>query len=42
MVGKLILEKQASLVNLKQRFEVEQELIHLETTLEAQVGACCQ
>ncbi|KAF9940747.1 hypothetical protein BGZ67_006924 [Mortierella alpina] len=36
MVGRLILEKQASLLNLKQRFEVEQELVHLETTLEAQ------
>ncbi|CAO3572137.1 unnamed protein product [Mortierella alpina] len=36
MVGKLILEKQASLINLKQRFEVEQELVNLETTLEAQ------
>ncbi|KAF9967086.1 hypothetical protein BGZ70_000183 [Mortierella alpina] len=36
MVGKLILEKQASLLNLKQRFAVEQELVYLETTLEAQ------
>ncbi|KAF9273310.1 hypothetical protein BGZ68_001629 [Mortierella alpina] len=36
MVGRLILERQASLLNLQQRFEVEQELVHLETTLEGQ------
>ncbi|KAF9570440.1 hypothetical protein EC968_001776 [Mortierella alpina] len=36
MVGRLILEKQATLLNLKQRFDVEQELVHLETTLEGQ------
>ena len=37
MVGRLILEKQTRLLNLQQRFEVEQELVYLETTLEAQV-----
>lgn len=38
LVGRSLLEKQTKLQNLQKRFEVEQDLVELESTLGCQVS----